>query len=252
MKKNLIKIITALSLMFFLMAPSIASGATSGNNGTIKIHDGNTESEHNVANQPHVCTFHIHAFFFDAGQVLHYNISQQPPTGHSNVATGSITTDANGEGRTSVMSLPDGHYKLNTDTGNGKPTKDKHKVFWVDCGPVGTTTTTTAPTTTTTGSTTTTSTTVGTTTTTSPRTTTTTVPRTTTTTASNTTTTSDNRSILPFITPPVTTPPATTIPAPTQSNQIPNTGFIASIIVVLGLIAIALGYVAFRFSRPVT
>jgi hypothetical protein len=44
--------------------------AATGNNGTIKIHEGAGEPSPVTKDEPHVCTFHIHALFFDAGQTL--------------------------------------------------------------------------------------------------------------------------------------------------------------------------------------
>ena len=113
--------------------------APPGNNGTVKIHEGAGEPSPVTRNQPHVCTFHIHAAGFDAGQVLTFEVVSWPPTGsRDTVLTGEITADSTGEGRAPVegaYSLPNGHYKLNVDTGNGTPTQDKHKVFWVECPP---------------------------------------------------------------------------------------------------------------------
>jgi hypothetical protein len=125
-----------------LAAPGAApAGAApvgaAGNNGTVKIHDGAGEPSPEQRNEPHVCTFHVHALFFDAGQVLTFTVQSWEPTGdRSVVLTGSITADATGEGRSPVAgaySLPDGHYRLTVDTGNGTSTQDKHKMFWVQC-----------------------------------------------------------------------------------------------------------------------
>ncbi|MGW5478981.1 hypothetical protein [Streptomyces sp. NPDC004008] len=46
--------------------------------------------------------------------------------------SGAIALDAEGHGRTSDPSLPDGHYKLfwNFD---GEKGAARHKVFWTDC-----------------------------------------------------------------------------------------------------------------------
>jgi hypothetical protein len=130
-----------------LAATSPAIAQVPGNNGTVKIHDDAGEPSPITKNQPKVCTFHIHAFNFDPGQVLTYTISQQPPTGRAQVHSGSITTDASGNGRdpaSTAISLPDGHYKLDVNTNGAVPiaAQDKHKVFKVQCAP----TTTTRPT----------------------------------------------------------------------------------------------------------
>jgi hypothetical protein len=129
-------------------AGAAPSGAP-GNNGTVKIHDGDGEPSAEVRNEPHVCTFHVHAFFLDAGQVVTFEVLSWPPTGdRTSVLTGSITADADGVGRapaSGVYSLPDGHYKLDVDTGEGAPIKDKHKVFWVSCKPSPSESPTTSP-----------------------------------------------------------------------------------------------------------
>ena len=110
-----------------------------GNNGTVKIHEGAGEPAPEQRNEPHVCTFHVHAAHFDAGQVLTFTVQSWQPTGdRSVVLAGSITADSAGAGRAPVTgsySLPDGHYRLTVDTGNGTTTQDKHKMFWVRCAP---------------------------------------------------------------------------------------------------------------------
>jgi hypothetical protein len=121
-------------------APAGAAPAGApGNNGTVKIHEGAGEPSPEPRNEPHVCIFHVHALFFDAGQVLTFTVQSWEPTGdRSVVLAGSITADTSGAGRapvTGAYSLPDGHYRLTVDTGNGTPTQDKHKMFWVRCAP---------------------------------------------------------------------------------------------------------------------
>ena len=121
-----------------------------GNNGTVKIHDGAGEPSPEPQNEPHVCTFHVHALHFDSGQVLTFTVQSWEPTGdRSVVLTGSITADATGEGRSpepGAYGLPDGHYRLTVDTGNGTSTQDKHKMFWVQCAPATTPPPSTPPT----------------------------------------------------------------------------------------------------------
>jgi hypothetical protein len=121
-----------------LAAPvGAAPAGAPGNNGTVKIHEGAGEPSPVTRDETHVCTFHVHALFFDAGQVLTFTVQSWEPTGdRSVVLSGSITADSTGEGRSPVggaYSLPDGHYRLTVDTGNGTPTQDKHKMFWVQC-----------------------------------------------------------------------------------------------------------------------
>ena len=103
----------------------------------MKIHEGPGEPAPETRNEPHVCTFHVHGMFFDAGQELTFTVTSWPPTGdRSVVLSGTITADGTGEGRTpGEYELADGHYRLTVDTGNGKPTQDKHKMFWVQCAP---------------------------------------------------------------------------------------------------------------------
>ncbi len=126
-----------------LASPAWAGPAGApGNNGTVKIHDGAGEPSPEPQNEPHVCTFHVHALHFDSGQVLTFTVQSWEPTGDGSVVlSGSITADADGAdgaGRapvTGTYGLPDGHYRLTVDTGNGTTTQDKHKMFWVQCAP---------------------------------------------------------------------------------------------------------------------
>jgi hypothetical protein len=108
-----------------------------GNNGTIKIHDGAGEPPPEVRNEPHVCTFHLHFFFADAGDSGTWEIQEWAPGDKGTVVlTGTYTTDANGEDRdpdAGAYSLPDGHYKLFWDGDLDTNKHDKHKVFWVEC-----------------------------------------------------------------------------------------------------------------------
>lgn len=114
--------------------------AGDGNNGTVKVHEGDTDSAPEIRNEPQVCTFHLHFFFADAGQAGDWWIDQQPPTGRdSSVVSGTYITDANGEARTVEYGLPAGHYDLHWQGRNEQNVK--HKTFWVTCdnapGPIG-------------------------------------------------------------------------------------------------------------------
>ncbi|MFF4760536.1 LPXTG cell wall anchor domain-containing protein [Streptomyces sp. NPDC001292] len=116
-----------------LLAPA-AHATAPGDNGTVKIHDARTGEELR-RNEPHVCTFYLDAFGFDAVQQADWHIEAWAPTAATKgetVKSGAITLDAEGHGRTADLSLPDGHYKLfwNFDGENGAA---KHKVFWTDC-----------------------------------------------------------------------------------------------------------------------
>ena len=115
-----------------LIAPS--AHAAPGDNGTVKIHDATTGEELRK-NEPHVCTFYLDGFGFDAGQQVDWRIEAWAPTAHVKgevVKSDTLTLGADGNGRTTDLSLPDGHYKLfwNFD---GEKGAAKHKVFWVDC-----------------------------------------------------------------------------------------------------------------------
>lgn len=106
--------------------------AGDGNNGTVKVHDGATDSEPVVKNEPHVCTFHLHFFFADAAQSGDWRIDQQPPTGRdSSGLAGTYLTDASGEYQTVEYGLPVGHYNLSWQGRNAQNVK--HKTFWVTC-----------------------------------------------------------------------------------------------------------------------
>ncbi|MGG7575625.1 hypothetical protein [Streptomyces sirii] len=116
-----------------LLAPS-AYATAPGDNGTVKIHDARTGAELRK-NEPHVCTFYLDAFGFDAEQRVDWHIEAWAPTADvkgETVKSGALTLDGEGHGRTQDLSLPDGHYKLfwNFDGEHGKA---KHKVFWTDC-----------------------------------------------------------------------------------------------------------------------
>lgn len=110
-----------------------------GFNGTVKIHEGATESEPVMANDPHVCTFHVHGFNFDSMSGGTWRIVEWPPTGNGSTvaASGSWTANSGGEWRvpqSGAMGLANGHYKLFVDqTQPAAPGGQKHKVFWVDC-----------------------------------------------------------------------------------------------------------------------
>jgi hypothetical protein len=114
-------------------APSSASKADpSGDNGTVKIHNSTTPVT-DRRNEPHVCVFYLDAFGFDAGQSVSWSIKSWPPTGDRTVvASGTLTLDSQGNGRSADMTLPNGHYKLFWNF-TGEHGSAKHKVFWVSC-----------------------------------------------------------------------------------------------------------------------
>ncbi|MFF4362486.1 LPXTG cell wall anchor domain-containing protein [Streptomyces sp. NPDC001604] len=131
---NRVGALTAVAAAALFSAPVAAHATVPGDNGTVKIHDATT-GEELKRNEPHVCTFYLDAFGFDAVQQVDWHIEAWAPTAGvkgKTVKTGAITLDAEGHGRTADMSLPDGHYKLfwNFD---GEKGAAKHKVFWTDC-----------------------------------------------------------------------------------------------------------------------
>jgi len=124
-----------LSSIYLVAAPALA---TQGNNGTVKIHEAATEVEPIVANDPHVCTFHLHFFFGDDVQSGDWWIESWPPTGDGTEVLAGSYDATGGEDRqpgTGTYSLPDGHYKLFWEgaTNPGDQLNIKHKVFWVTC-----------------------------------------------------------------------------------------------------------------------
>ena len=118
-------------------AAPAASNDTPGNNGTVKIHEGSTETEPIVRNEPHVCTFHLHFFFADPEQAGTWEIQEWSPGDKGTVVlSGTYDTQGDGEDRdpdAGAYELPDGHYKLFWDGDLDTQKHDKHKVFWVDC-----------------------------------------------------------------------------------------------------------------------
>lgn len=122
------------------VGPAALANDTPGNNGTVKIHEGNTENDPGeVRNEPHVCTFHLHFYFADPVQAGTWEIQEWAPTGEKGtvVLSGTYDTAGDGEDRdpeNGVYTLPDGHYKLFWDGDLDTDKHDKMKVFWVDCG----------------------------------------------------------------------------------------------------------------------
>jgi hypothetical protein len=119
-------------VLLLALTPEVAAKDVAGNNGTVKIHDGNEEAEPATQNDPHVgCDFHLHFMFGDDMQSGSWEIQSWPPTGdRSVVADGTYDTAGDGEDSVAV-SLDSGHYKLFWDGDAGK--NDKHKAFWVAC-----------------------------------------------------------------------------------------------------------------------
>jgi len=125
--------ILAILLIFAIggLGASPSSVVANGNNGDVKIHEADTEVEPIEANEPKVCTFHVHGLNFDASQGMDWWVDQQPPTGNDNaIPSRPVTADASGAWATEVFSLPNGHYKLYWHIADGSV---KHKVFKVEC-----------------------------------------------------------------------------------------------------------------------
>lgn len=118
-------------------SPTPAAGqnstGTTGDNGTVKIHNLSTAVT-DRRNEPHVaCSFYLDAFGFDTNQPVTWKITAWAPTGDraTVVETGEIKLDSNGNGHTDPITLPiGGHFKLfwNFTPENGFA---KQKVFWV-------------------------------------------------------------------------------------------------------------------------
>ena len=120
---------------FALIATAGAASAQSrGNNGTVKIHDGATDSQPIVRNEPHVTTFHLHFFFADPAQSGSWEIRVWAPGDKGMlVLSGPYDTAPDGSDRrpaTGEYALPCGHYKLFWSGRNDH--NIKHKTFWVD------------------------------------------------------------------------------------------------------------------------
>jgi hypothetical protein len=134
----------ALTATTVLAGPALASAApgddsvevpnyTPGDNGTVKIHDPLTP-EDDRRNVPKVCEFQVAAFGFDSAQEVSWEIVVQggKPSDRELMLSDTIVLDDQGEGRTEVLELPDGHYRLNW-TFDGENGDGKHKVFKVRC-----------------------------------------------------------------------------------------------------------------------
>src|SRR3954470_13697066 len=106
--KSVLAVIAGLMLLAHMGGTAaVASDQKSppGNNGTIKIHEGAGEQDPVQANDPHVCTFHIHGFHFDSSARGTWRLEEQAPTGSAAMGSGTWTADTNGDWRTPVMSL---------------------------------------------------------------------------------------------------------------------------------------------------
>jgi hypothetical protein len=158
----------------------LASAASNpgGNNGTVKIHE--EELDSNPHNQPHVgCPFTVAFFGFDTGDVAQVEFTAWAPTGKGTsllTDTVDIGADDNSGGGSSAGFDGEKSYTLNFGSivpqeqqgfhvklqvsvdspGSNTPKFNKYKVFWATGCEAPTTTTTVGQTTTTVGETTTT------------------------------------------------------------------------------------------------
>jgi len=121
----------ALGAIMAALSVSVAF-AEDGNNGTVKVHEGASDNERIISEESHVCTFHLHFFFADAGQEGDWQIDETSPTGAApSIVSGSYATGVNGEYQTVEYGLPLGHYDL---LWQGRSDQNvKHKTFWVTC-----------------------------------------------------------------------------------------------------------------------
>ena len=117
-----------------LLLAGTAAAMPAGNNGTVKIHSGGSESEPLVRNEPHVATFHLHFLFADPSQAGRWEVRTWAPGDAGRVVlAGRYDTAGDGTDRqpaVGAFTLPDGHYKLFWTGRNEKNVK--HKTFWVE------------------------------------------------------------------------------------------------------------------------
>ena len=109
-----------------------------GARGTLKVHEGAGEPDPEQREEPQVfCRVHFHVFNFPANSELRYEVHEEPSFDGEPVHTGTIETDATGEGRdpeNSALSFDRGQYKVTVFTEQGTT---KSKVFNVNCAQVG-------------------------------------------------------------------------------------------------------------------
>ncbi|MFD3944037.1 hypothetical protein [Streptomyces sp. NPDC058579] len=111
------------------LAGAPAAYAAPGDNGDIKIHREGT-AEPNQSNHSRVCKFHFAAFNFDDLLSVHWEVV--PENKVSPVKDGDIAINAEGDGFTADMELPDGKYRLEWSW-VGQLGAKKSKNFTVKC-----------------------------------------------------------------------------------------------------------------------
>lgn len=126
--RSLVATIASVSALSLAFSVGTAFGAD-GNAGTVKVHDSTTDGQY-VNNEPKVCQFYLGFYFADPAQTGDWEILAWDGSS-AQVASGSYDTNGDGFDQTVVMSLPDGHYRVNWQGTND--ITEKHKMFWVDC-----------------------------------------------------------------------------------------------------------------------
>ncbi|WP_328337595.1 hypothetical protein [Streptomyces violaceus] len=121
-------VLAALTLAGTTLSGVLPAVAAPGDNGDVKIHATDTAAG-DRRNDPKVCDFYLAAFDFEAGETVNWTIQALPEVP---AKSGSVTLDAAGAGRSPLVDLPNGQYKLTwlTDRAHGA---GKFKVFQVAC-----------------------------------------------------------------------------------------------------------------------
>ncbi|MFE6304172.1 LPXTG cell wall anchor domain-containing protein [Nocardiopsis sp. NPDC057823] len=126
----------AAGLAFGAAAPAFASApfAPPGDNGTVKIHSPQTPEEDD-RNEPKVCEFQVVGHGFDPAQEVTWEILTQggKPSEREVVLSGGLELDGEGAGSTELLTLDDGHYRLEWTFEGQQSNAAKHKVFKVEC-----------------------------------------------------------------------------------------------------------------------
>lgn len=141
---SLLGAIAGFALLLLAATPAYADPNVPGNNGTIKIHErtsAGADREPAMANDPHVCRFHVHGFNFDDKSSGTWWIVAWPPTGDGATTVMGPTAwsaDGTGDWLSGEVTLGNGHYKAYAkQKEEATPGGNKQKVFWVECGQPG-------------------------------------------------------------------------------------------------------------------
>jgi len=110
--------------------------------GTVNLHNDPGEPSPIDKNEPKVCLFHLHGFYFKPFNSVVWQIATQP--GNVVMLSGTEVAGTDGTFKTRQYNLPNGMYKLYW---REQGATIKHKVFTVDCPtPTPTNTPTATPT----------------------------------------------------------------------------------------------------------